>query len=566
MAMTDRYRGVTHLPINTTQFHVSCADSRLNMTKAGHHKRHRKQTTAISVTDVSVTDIEEDESYENTESPDTRSIAGGPEDWEDDDPRWGNPPTLAKPTIVSAKLMIAQLQDMDTVRGTLSVRIGMWCSWTDPRLAGRSRMDPLPTQLWSPRPTLGEALGEFARRTCELTIQVGSLQGEMYSLTWYEGTVKNVMDLHLFPLDTDSIALTFLASECFKRNGEVNVNYKTDYRLLFDGWMFPQSEDDSPHSAPYGWKLESTTVCYVGPEHCQDIIQIRLNLKRQVAFYFFKVVLPLMLITCLNFMGFSLETLGERLANNVSLFLSALALLYVVGQDLPHTTFLTAIDRIVLVTLLLIFTTSIHFVAMWRQTRQESYSEELDIAKGITKTKDETEVKVVGIEKKLLRLEAELHVVLAYFFGFIGYLATETIQLMIRRYKTCKEFQKNIGKNKVFLDGVDAFNKLVKEDTSFQIPAWIMVDPYKIVLVKPNDSGTLLLPQLQTKSVPSKLLLSSGKALVMSLKPAFKFGGKDVKWMTIGSQARAIEVLLDVDSHIKVFKKKKKFGINQVHL
>ena len=154
-----------------------------------------------------------------------------------------------------------------------------------------------------------------------------------------------------------------------------------------------------------------------------------------------------------------------------------------------------------------------------------------------------------------MELDAEVHVVLAYFFGFIGYLAMEAIQLMIRRYKACKEFQKNIGKDKVLLDGVDAFNKSVKEDTSFQIPAWIMVDPYKIVLVKPNDSGTLYLPQLQTKSVPFKLLLPSGKALVMSSKPAFKFEGKDVKWMTIGSQARAIEVLLDVDSHIKVFSK-----------
>ena len=266
MAKIDRYSGVTHLPISLMP--ASRADARLNMSKAGHHKRRRKQTAVISVTDVSVMDMEEDESYEHTESPDSRSIAGGPEDWEDDDPRWGNPPTLGKPTIVSAKLMIAQLQDMDTVRGTLSVRIGMWCSWTDPRLGGRSRMDPLPTQLWSPRPTLKEALGEFARQTCELTIEVGSLRGEMYSLTWYEGTVKNLMDLHLFPLDTDTIELTFFASECFKRNGEVNVNYKTDYRLLFDGWQFPQSEVDSPHSAPYGWQLESTVVCYVEPEFC----------------------------------------------------------------------------------------------------------------------------------------------------------------------------------------------------------------------------------------------------------------------------------------------------------
>ena len=129
------------------------------------------------------------------------------------------------------------------------------------------------------------------------------MQGAMYNLTWYEGTIKNDQDLHLFPLDTDTISITFFASECFKRNGEINVNYKPDYRLLFDGWQFSH-----PQAAPYGWKLVSTVVEMVYHEHCQDVIQIRLNMKRQVNFYFFKVVLPLILITCLNFMGFSLGT------------------------------------------------------------------------------------------------------------------------------------------------------------------------------------------------------------------------------------------------------------------
>ena len=133
-------------------------------------------------------------------------------------------------------------------------------------------------------------------------------------------------------------------------------------------------------------------VRHVGDEHCQDVIQIRLNVKRQISFYFFKVVLPLMLITCLNFMGFSLDNLGERLANNVSLFLSALALLYVVGQDLPHTTFLTAIDRIVLVTLILIFTTSIHFVLLHREERLETYAGELEDLSGAEKEEEKKDL------------------------------------------------------------------------------------------------------------------------------------------------------------------------------
>ena len=47
-----------------------------------------------------------------------------------------------------------------------------------------------------------------------------------------------------------------------------------------------------------------------------------MNFKRCVNYYFFKVVFPLLLITCLNFLGYFLDddNLAERLANNISLF------------------------------------------------------------------------------------------------------------------------------------------------------------------------------------------------------------------------------------------------------
>ena len=143
-----------------------------NMTKVGHRKHHRKQLVkdveaVISHNDVSVMDVEE-ENYNDEENGNER-----PEDWDDDDGRWGRPPTVGKPTIVNCKIMIAQLQDLDTVRGTLNVRIGVWCFWTDPRLKGRSRMDPSPTELWSPRLTIDERLGDFVRRTSDLAIEIG---------------------------------------------------------------------------------------------------------------------------------------------------------------------------------------------------------------------------------------------------------------------------------------------------------------------------------------------------------------------------------------------------------
>ena len=453
---------------------------------------------------------------------------GGPVDWPDNDPRWGNPPTVGRPTVVHAKFLIDQLQDLCTVRGTIYVRIGIWLDWTDHRLAGRSRMDPLPDMLWSPRPTLSEAMGDLSMRTCEFALQIGTLEGKLSTLTWYEGTIKNPMDLHLFPLDTDTLDITFFASDCYRRNGESNVNYKTDYRLLFIGWQF--ATPFFPEATPYGWDIVSSTVKYVWHDFPQDVLQIQLHLKRHVNFYFFKVVFPLLLITCLNFMGFFLEddNLGERLAHNITLFLSALALLYVVGQDLPKTTFLTSIDRIVVVTLTLIFVTSLHFVFL-KKLAEESVSS-MPLTKHDYKT------------------------VLYYFSGYMAYLILEFLYLLFRRHIQCKEFQKNLDKDRVFKDGIDEHNKNVQEDLTYQMGAWLMIDPFRMVLVKKKDSRALFLPQLLTKvAVPVQLFLpSSGKAVVMSSRPEFKHEGIDVQWMTLGSPIRALEVVFDTDQCIKV--------------
>ena len=376
----------------------------------------------------------------------------------------------------------------------------------------------------------------------------------MYNLTWYEGTIENEMDLRTFPMDTDTVTISFSASECYKKNGGVDVNYKTDYRLLFDGFMF----ESAPTHAPYGWELVSTFVQPGGKEFFDDVIEIKLNMKRQISFYFFKVAVPLILITCLNFMGFHLETIGEKLAYNVSLFLSAQALLYVVGQDLPRTTFLTAIDRIVLITLMLIFVTSIHFLVLWRFETMDGFAGEIEDLKN-TENLSNTTLKISRVQAKIDKVDSEQLIVLTYLGIYFLYLIIEAVHLMIRRSLSCSAFKKNLrpkkelmdGMENVWLNGVSEFNALVRADTSHSIPALLVIDPYNIALVKQGDPRALLLPPLEV-NVPTKLILQSGKAVVMSSKPTFSDAYGNVKWMTIGPPSRALEVILGTDKCIKV--------------
>ena len=175
----------------------------------------------------------------------------------------------------------------------------------------------------------------------------------------------------------------------------------------------------------------------------------------------------------------------------------------------------------------------------------------------------DTALQINRMQAKKDKVDFEQLIVLTYLSIYFVYLFIETLQLMIRRLRSCSAFKKNMSRKKEFMDGlwrmenvwlngVSEFNALVKADTSHNIPAWMIMDPYDIVLVKKGDPRAILLPPLEV-NVPTKLILQSGKAVVASSKPAFSDGYGNVKWMTIGSPARALEVILGTDMCIKVF-------------
>ena len=216
--------------------------------------------------------------------------------------------------------------------------------------------------------------------------------------------------------------------------------------------------------------------------------------------------------------------------------------------------------------LTLIFITSIHFILLWRGERFEHLLEKLDLLEGMVEEVEDTgtcEVKLVETcDSKITQIQAQMdklhnakYIVLMYCSVFMGYLLFEYVQLMIRRLIICRTFTKNVNKAKVFENGVAEHNKCVMEDPFYQIPAWILVDPFKILLVKPGSRGVLHLPPLQPE-IPAKLLLSTGKAVVMSSKPVWTGGlGQQRMWITIGSPLKAIEVFYDsADKRIKVCK------------
>lgn len=278
----------------------------------------------------------------------------GPEAWQ-----WELPP--AYPTIVMANIRVSMVKDVDTVNGTVYMRIGIWQRWHDHRVAtrGKPRNCPLPKKLWSPRPTISPKLADFECYTSEFQQQQSKEAqiGDLYTLTWFEGHICNKMDLQPFPFDIDDVEFEVRGSECFLRNGDTNANNKTEYRWLLQHETKPSDRFKmGKHIAPHGWSIVATEIEYVNLHHEHDTVKIRIHMFRIWSFYMYKVILPMVMIVVINLLQvfFKVDDLPGKMEHITALFLSTFALLYVVAADLPKTSFQTPIDWVILFTMVVL--------------------------------------------------------------------------------------------------------------------------------------------------------------------------------------------------------------------
>ena len=99
----------------------------------------------------------------------------------------------------------------------------------------------------------------------------------------------------------------------------------------------------------------------------RTIIEVSFHVARNSAFYVWKVMLPVYLLTLLSFQVYAFHPaeLEARVNTTATYFLAAFAMLYVVSGDLPKTDFLTSIDIVIVFTSLALATSGICSVILF---------------------------------------------------------------------------------------------------------------------------------------------------------------------------------------------------------
>lgn len=369
--------------------------------------------------------------------------------WADDDPRWAKAPLL--PTMVTAKVKIDMMNQIDTVAGTVNMKVGAWLQWNDPRLALRPPSAGLPSTLWSPQLSLSPVKGDLQVVVKEFMRDLHDADpGDVYCLVWYEGSVVNAMDLRAFPFDTDTVDLVLCADLSSTRvGGERNVSFKTDYRLLVEDSKFGPALSMDRSREPHDFEVLAVELNYDSVKAAQDRCKISVHISRRSSHYINKVIIPLVMTVLLNLasVDLPLEDLASNLSHSSTLFLSAVALLYVVQAELPKTQYQTAVDRIILNTMYILGLSCFVAVAAYRANK----AGEFDWA---------TTINNFGVPS-LTAL-------------YIVALLAQIIPLLVRRQMSKRALFDRVGASGIIDEGVrEHIDQIKRDPLNFGRPDWL---------------------------------------------------------------------------------------------
>lgn len=258
------------------------------------------------------------------------------------------------PTEISVRLFINDLVSIDDLRQQFTIDFLMELTWQDPRLGRAVRAsrvevcDVVLGEIWHPQVLVSN------RR--QLQHQLGdrvSLRddGRVEHLQRFFGALSAPLDLAAFPLDTQILPVTLLSLDY----GPEQVRFvlraaSKSERFSEPGWQVALG-------GGYGGGFQ--TGLFDTPEHEIVLSQFdfELEVARNIAYYVWKVVIPITVITFMSWVVFWMDPgqLGVRMGVGTASMLTIVAFLFSLGNILPRVSYLTRLDIFVYSSLLLVF-------------------------------------------------------------------------------------------------------------------------------------------------------------------------------------------------------------------
>jgi hypothetical protein len=267
------------------------------------------------------------------------------------------PPNADAPTAVRAGMFVDDLRDLDAVTASFRFRGILTITWCDPRLAFDAAAAGVDEKVLVGEPASVEIERIFfvrgfavnnvePPRITERVLRIAS-DGTISSDLNVSVLLRANYDLRRFPFDRQQLQLQI---ESFLWNAD-------QLRFVPDDDMTGFADNfDIPEWKITGVRADVSTVDVIRSSEPFSRLTLTIDVQRKSGFYLWKVLLPLFIIVALSWSIFWMvdERFGIRVRTSATGILTVVAYQFVAGQDLPRVGYLTLIDKIMVISFLLL--------------------------------------------------------------------------------------------------------------------------------------------------------------------------------------------------------------------
>ena len=271
-----------------------------------------------------------------------------------------SPPNSDGPTPVSAGLFVEDLRDLDAVASSFRFRGIVTVNWCDPRLAFDPLVEGVEERIFFGPEAEAELQRIFnargfpvnqvdAMNITERVIRVRADGSVNVDINVTINLIANY-DLRRFPFDRQRLELVI---QSFLWDAE-QVEFVADASTTGFADSF-----DIPEWTIEGVRAEVGTVDVIRSTKPFSQLVLTIDVKRKAGFYLWKVMLPLFIIVALSWSIFWMldEKFGIRVRTSATGILTVVAYQFVAAQNLPRVGYLTLIDKVMVISFLLLAVT-----------------------------------------------------------------------------------------------------------------------------------------------------------------------------------------------------------------
>lgn len=268
---------------------------------------------------------------------------------------------MSSPRIVTVSFFMNTMKKIDAIEGVVEVDFILYATWCDPDLVGVAVEDRPPY-------TEDERSGDDTRPCCwnpmleinndvSLELMWGKFPPSYQDaatgkVMWggrYRGGISNTMDLRQFPLDSDYVSLVVGPKEYPESVCQIEID---DKKHGFSGAPGDRIKSNTLEE----WDLDVPTVVLkrsgpTGSGSYYSNIEFGIVVHRRSWYYASKIMAIVYMLTLVSWTVLFMppSDFVDRLNIILVLFLSTIAFLYVAGMDLPKVSYLTLLDKLMLI-------------------------------------------------------------------------------------------------------------------------------------------------------------------------------------------------------------------------